>query len=139
MVIPYLDDLLIHSRSVLEHLGSLATVLEAIAKGGLKLQPHKCQLVVAETSYLGHIVSQDGIRPLPSHTQIIKDWPIPKTRSQVRSFIGKVSYYRKFIKDFAKVAKPLLDRLATLEIEGQVLKDMEEFPVTKEMEHSFET
>ena len=139
LVIPYLDDLLIHSKTPEEHIKGLEVVFQALQKGGLKLQPHKCQMLVSEAAYLGHLVSAQGIKPLPSHTKVIEEWPMPNTRSQVRAFIGKVSYYRKFIKDFSSLAKPLLDKLSTFELEGRPVGDKEEFPVSPEMEKSFRT
>ena len=112
IAIPYLDDTIIHSPSLEAHFSDLKQVLEAHKQAGLKLQPSKCQLFQKSINYLGHLVSSKGISPLKEHTEIIKTWPIPKNRNEIRSFLGKVGYYRRFIKDFAAIAKPLTDRLS---------------------------
>ena len=67
----------------------------------------KCQFFTKEIQYLGHILSTKGIQPLPSKTQAIQNMHPPKTPKQVHAFLGSVGYYRKFIRNFAKIAKPL--------------------------------
>lgn len=109
LALPYLDDTAIHTATLASHFKALARVLDAHRAAGLKLQPSKCQLFRDHIEYLGHLVSPRGIQTLPSHTKVIKDWPIPKTRPEARSFIGKISYYRKFIKDFSALAGPWTD------------------------------
>ena len=132
-VLPYLDDLLIHSADVSSHLAAIERVVEAVGKGGIKLQPHKCQFFKEEAHYLGHVVSSRGIQPLPAQTEAIRTWEMPRTRTQLRAFLGKVGYYRSFIKDFSKIAKPLLDRLS----KDDGLKDKEEYQPGPEMETAF--
>jgi len=109
VALPYLDDTIIHSRNLDEHHRALTMVLEAHAKAGLRLQPSKCQLFRSEIEYLGHLVTADGLKPMEKYLKVVKDWPMPKTRSQVRVFLGKVGYYRRFIKDYAAIARPLTD------------------------------
>ena len=108
----YIDDVLVHSPTVEEHAKGLDQVLSAHRKAGLKLNPAKCHFVRAQVEYLGHLVSGKGLEPVPSYTQLIENWPLPTTRTALRAFLGKVNYYRKFIKDFSKRAAPLLDKLA---------------------------
>jgi hypothetical protein len=72
---------------------ALDRVLEAYEKAGLKLQPAKCQLFQREIEYLGHMVSAKGIAPVPGYVQVVKDWPMPTNRSEVRTFLGKTGYY----------------------------------------------
>ena len=112
IAIPYLDDTIIHSPTLDLHFRDLQQVLEAHKQAGLKLQPSKCQLFQKSIDYLGHRVSAQGIAPLKSHTDIIKTWPMPTNRNEIRSFLGKVGYYRRFIKNFAGIAKPLTDKLS---------------------------
>ena len=112
VAIPYIDDTIIHSPNVNTHFRDLANVLDAHLKAGLKLQPAKCQLFQSSIDYLGHRVSSEGIAPLQSHTSVIKTWPMPTNRNEIRSFLGKVGYYRRFIKDFAGLARPLTDKLS---------------------------
>lgn len=61
--------------------------------------------------FLGHIVTSEGVKPNPEKIKLIKDWPIPKNEKELRGFLGILGYYRKFVKDFAKIAKPLTNSL----------------------------
>jgi hypothetical protein len=101
IALPYLDDTIIHTRNIDSHMAALSTVLKAHEDAGLKLQPSKCQLFRAQIEYLGHQVSKDGIAPVEDYVKIVREWPTPETRSQVRAFLGKVGYYRRFIAGFA--------------------------------------
>ena len=103
----YLDDIIIFGRTIDEELERLQQVLERIRKTGMKLKPKKCFLFQKKVLYLGHIVSADGIATNPEKIESVKHCPIPVNVKQVRSFLGLCSYYRRFIKDFAKVADPL--------------------------------
>ena len=132
VAIPYLDDTIIHSPDLSTHFRDIASVLEAHEKAGLKLQPSKCQLFQDSIDYLGHRVSKDGIAPLKDHTEIIRTWPMPTTRNEVRIFLGKVGYYRRFIKNFAGIAKPMTDKLAK---DGN--NDKHVFPTSKDYQESF--
>jgi hypothetical protein len=105
----YLDDTCVHSRNLAEHFTALQTVLEAFRKAGLKLQPKKCFHFKSKVEYLGHMVSKEGIGPVPQYTQVIRDWPMPETRGQVRTFIGKCGYYQRFVDHYSQHAKPLVD------------------------------
>jgi hypothetical protein len=109
--LPYLDDTVIHSKDLDGHFVTLYRVLEAYAKAGLKLQPAKCQLFNKEIEYLGHMVSAKGIAPVPGYVQVVKDWPMPTNRTEVRTFLGKTGYYRSFMKNYAEIAGPLTDLL----------------------------
>ena len=74
---------------------------------GLKLKPSKCELFKTSLLYLGHIVSEDGIRTDPKKIKDILQWPVPLTVTDVRSFLGLNTYYQRFLKGYAKIAKPL--------------------------------
>ena len=74
---------------------------------GLKLKPSKCEFFKDRISYLGHIVSKDGVETDPKKIQVIIDWPVPKTVYDVRSFLGFTNYYRKFMYQYSQIAKPL--------------------------------
>ena len=82
-------------------------MFERLAAAGLKLKPSKCKLFQTSLKYLGHIVSEKGIATDPTKIEAIRNWPVPKTVTDVRSFAGFTNNYRKFIKDYAKVARPL--------------------------------
>ena len=88
IAIPYLDDILIHSDTVSNHFAYLKMVLDAYAKAGLKLQPTKCHLFQSSMNYLGHTVSKEGIAPMPEYLGIVKTWPMPRNRHEVRIFLG---------------------------------------------------
>lgn len=103
----YLDNVLIFSKTFNDHLQQLEEVFTRFKSCGLKLNPSKCSLAKREVQFLGHIVSKDGIKPDPRNVQSVQDWPVPRSPTEVRSFLGLCSYYRKFIKDFAQHAVPL--------------------------------
>lgn len=111
MVLLYLDDVIIFSKTYEEHLQHLEEVFTQLAKSGLKLKPSKCHLLKPKVKYLGHIVSSEGVNPDPEKVQVVRDWPVPKTVKEVRSFLGFVGYYRRFIENFARVAAPLHELL----------------------------
>ncbi|KAL6456587.1 hypothetical protein MHYP_G00351310 [Metynnis hypsauchen] len=103
----YLDDVLIFSRSFSDHLQHLEEVFSRLRATGLKLNPAKCCLAKDHVQFLGHVVSKDGIQPDPRNVQCVADWPTPHTPTEVRAFLGLCSYYRKFIRNFARHAVPL--------------------------------
>ena len=110
-VLAYLDDTCIHSENMLAHLGTLAKVFEAHRKAGLMLSPAKCQLFQRKIHYLGHVISEEGIEPIPEYVAIVKEWPIPTSVKEVRIFLGKVAYYRKFVPSFSELSAPLYNLL----------------------------
>uniref|UniRef100_A0A5S6Q2I3 RNA-directed DNA polymerase n=2 Tax=Trichuris muris TaxID=70415 RepID=A0A5S6Q2I3_TRIMR len=103
----YLDDIIVFSRTAEEHVEHLSQVLNRLQKAGLKPNASKCKLFCKEVRYLGHIVSEKGIEPDPSLTEKMRTYPVPTCLAEVKRFLGLASYYRKFIKDFAAIAKPL--------------------------------
>ena len=103
----YLDDIIIMSKTFDEHVENLRQVFERLRQANLKMNPKKCVLLQKEVSFLGHIVSENGVATDPSKIDTIKNWPIPKNVKEVRSFLGLCSYYRKFIYKFSDIAKPL--------------------------------
>ena len=107
----YLDDIIVYGKDPEELLLRLGGVFEKLRKAGLKLKPSKCNFFKEEIEFLGHVVSKEGIATNPSKVQAIQDWPIPETVHDIKSFTGFVGYYRKFIPNFSKIAKPLNDLL----------------------------
>ena len=103
----YLDDVIIFSKNPDDHITRLEGVFEKLAKAGLKLKPSKCEFFKSSLKYLGHIVSKDGIATDPHKIEAIRNWPTPETVTDVHSFTGFTNYYRKFIKRYAKISRPL--------------------------------
>ena len=103
----YLEDIIVFSDSPSEHLHRLRGVFAKLDKAGLKLKPKKCEFFKTRITYLGHIVSSKGIETDPSKVKAVKNWNVPKTVTDVRSFLGFTNYYRRFIRGYAKVATPL--------------------------------
>lgn len=103
----YLDDIIVYSRSFDEHLEHLRLVLYKLRAAGLKLHPDKCTFCHKEVRYLGHVVSKDGVKPDPSKVRAISSYPEPKSIPELRRFLGMASYYRRFISRFSDIAHPL--------------------------------
>ena len=124
----YLDDILIHSKTLEEHLRHVESFLEAVIAEGIKLKLSKCHLAKTEVTYLGHRLMPGKIKPLIDNTQSIREFPIPNSVKKLQSFLGKINYYRKFIPNAAKFLRPLYDLL---------LKD-KKFIWTDECQNTFE-
>ena len=103
----FLDDVLIYSSDEKEHADHLRLVLKKLEEAGLKLKPSKCRMGCSEVSYLGYHIGADGIWPDEGKIKALSNWPEPTNVTEVRSFVGFCSYYRRFVQDFAGVAKPL--------------------------------
>ena len=103
----YLDDIVVFSSSFDEHLIHLEKVFHALQLKRIVLNPPKCTLTTTQINYLGHIVSYDVVKPSTEKIQAILDIPEPKTLAQANKFLGALSWYRKFLPDFATIAAPL--------------------------------
>lgn len=103
----YLDDIIVFSTSLQEHMLNLRKVFDKLRESNFKIQMNKSEFLKLETAYLGHIISRDGIKPNPDKISAIQNYPIPKTPKEIKQFLGLVGYYRKFIPDFARITKPL--------------------------------
>ena len=103
----YLDDVLIFSWTMEEHLIHLQLVLDRIIQAGLKLRPSKCHFVKQEVRYLGHTVTPAGLKPNDDQIMAVKKYSTLKSVKELQQFLGLASYYRHFIKQYAKIAHPL--------------------------------
>jgi hypothetical protein len=111
----YIDDILVFGRNFDETLHNFEEVLERLHGAKLKIKPSKCSLMQDHLEYLGHIVSKKGISPLKSKIDAVQNWPslssVPKAklRTEVKRYLGLVSYYRRFIRNMSDIASPLYD------------------------------
>jgi hypothetical protein len=103
----YLDDVIIYSRTIEDHMRHIQCVLNLLREGGLKIKLSKCLFLQKAVKYLGHIISEDGLRPDPKLTEAIRNYPTPQNKNHVKSFLGLSGYYRKFIWDYANKARAL--------------------------------
>ena len=105
--IPYLDDCIIFSPTAEDHIETLREVFQRFKDANLKINPLKCEFFRQHVPFLGHVVSRDGIEVDPAKTSAVRQYPVPKTVTEVKSFLGLCSYYRRYIRDFAAIARPL--------------------------------
>lgn len=105
--IVYLDDILIFSTSIQEHIVNINKIFKKLRQANLKIQIDKCNFFCKETEYLGHVLTTDGIKPNPKKIKDITELRLPTTQKQIKSFLGITGYYRKFMKDYARVAQPM--------------------------------
>ncbi|GFR20343.1 retrovirus-related Pol polyprotein from transposon 17.6 [Trichonephila clavata] len=103
----YLDDIIIVGLDFEEHLSNHRKVLEKLKQANLKLNPAKCNLFRREVSYLGHIISAEGVRTDPRKVAAVKEWSHPRNVHELRSFLGLCTYYRRFVKGFFLIARQL--------------------------------
>ncbi|MEW8545559.1 MAG: reverse transcriptase domain-containing protein [Candidatus Thiodiazotropha sp.] len=105
----YIDDIIVFGKDFHEHLQRVEEVFNRIKAAGLKLKPAKSHMLQEEVVFLGHVVSGEGVRPSPTNITKILDWPRPKTVRQIKQFVAMGSYYRRYIKDFASLVRPMIN------------------------------
>lgn len=105
----YLDDIIIFSSTFEQQLERLEQTFQRLKSCGLKLKPSKCNLFRKRVRYLGHIISEDGVETDSQKIQCIQDWPLPTTVQELRRMLGFFGYYRRYIKGYSTIAKPLHD------------------------------
>ena len=103
----FIDDILIYSKSEEEHKEHLKIVLQELREHQRFVKFSKCDFFKDKIQYLGHLVTKEGISVDPKKIKAIKDWPIPKDVTNVRSFMGITCYYRRFIKGFSRIVNPI--------------------------------
>nr|GEU47864.1 putative reverse transcriptase domain-containing protein [Tanacetum cinerariifolium] len=106
-IIMFIDDILIYSRSEEEHEAYLKTILDLLKVEKLYAKFSKCEFWLKEVQFLGHVVNREGIHVDPSKVESVKNWKTPESPTEIRSFLGLAGYYRRFIENFFKIAKPL--------------------------------
>ena len=106
-VVVYLDDILVFSRNDEEHQEHLRLVCERLREHQLYLKKSKCELFKREVTFLGHVVSEEGVKVDPKKTAVVREWPVPKDVPQLRSFLGLTNYFRKFTRAYAHMTSAL--------------------------------
>ncbi|KAA0047134.1 Retrovirus-related Pol polyprotein from transposon 297 family [Cucumis melo var. makuwa] len=106
-VIVFIDDILIYSKTEAEHEEHMHQVLETIRANKLYAKFSKCELWLRKVTFLGHVVSSEGVSVDPAKIEAVTNWPRPSTVSEIRSFLGLAGYYRRFVEDFSRIASPL--------------------------------
>ncbi|WVZ75483.1 hypothetical protein U9M48_023529 [Paspalum notatum var. saurae] len=106
-VVVFIDDILIYSKNEKEHEEHLRVVLTRLREHKLYAKFSKCAFWLKEVGFLGHILSEKGVAVDPSKVKDVLNWKQPETVTEIRSFLGLAGYYRRFIKDFSKIAKPM--------------------------------
>jgi hypothetical protein len=107
----YLDDITIHSASFTEHLEHIEIVMKRLYEANLKINLEKCTWCAKEVKILGHVVSRNQIKMDPKKLNALSEWNQPRNVKQVQQFLGLANYYRRFVKDFSKIAAPLFNLL----------------------------
>ena len=105
----YIDDIIVFGRNFEQHLERVEQVLQRLKEAGLKVKPDKCNMLQTEVVFLGHVVSAQGVRPNPTNVSKIVGWPKPESAKQVKQFVAMGSYYRRYIRDFATIVRPMVD------------------------------
>uniref|UniRef100_A0A3B3HGE9 Gypsy retrotransposon integrase-like protein 1 n=1 Tax=Oryzias latipes TaxID=8090 RepID=A0A3B3HGE9_ORYLA len=111
-VFVFIDDIIVFAPTLEEHEARLMRVLNKLKEFGLKLSLEKCVFFQTEVKYLGHVVSQEGVKTDPDKISTLLTWPVPKTLKELKSFLGFVGYYRRFVQGFSTITKPLHDLTA---------------------------
>ncbi|WVZ76183.1 hypothetical protein U9M48_024176 [Paspalum notatum var. saurae] len=110
-VVIFIDDILIYSKTEAEHEEHLRLVLQSLREHKLYAKFSKCEFWIDEVRFLGHVVSKGGIAVDPSKVSTVMNWKVPETPKEVRGFLGLAGYYRRFIENFSRIAKPMTSLL----------------------------
>ena len=127
-VLIYLDDILIFSKTKEEHLIHVEKVLKILEKNTFFLNQEKCEFLLKEIEFLGHMISQNQVKPSPGKMECIRNWPPLKEKKKVKSFLGLCGYYRRFVPNFSEIAAPLIE----------IGKEDAEFRLLEKKQKSFE-
>ena len=121
----YLDDIIIFRKTFEDHLHRLESILIKLKDAGLKLKPAKCSFLRMQVHFFGHVVSTDGVATDPLKVKAVATYPQPQNLEELRRFLGMASYFRKFIRNFASIARPL-HRLTEKSVQFQWTSECQE-------------
>jgi len=107
MVMAYIDDIVIATETVEDHLERIKEVLQCLREAGFKMRAAKCDFMRTETKYFGRVVSAEGIKPDPDAVIKVQNWIAPRSKEELQSFLGFANYYREFVPFYAEKAEPL--------------------------------
>jgi hypothetical protein len=107
----FFDDILIYSKTEEEHIKHLGIILKILQDNKLFAKHSKCVFAQSQVEYLGHIISSDGVATDPEKIVAVKEWPEPKSITELRGFLALAGYYKRFIRDYGKICRPLFDSL----------------------------
>jgi len=107
----FTDDILIYSKTAEEHAEHLRIVLEKLRQNQPYAKFSKCEFWLEKVAFLGHVLTAEGVAVDPAKIEAVIEWPQPKNITDIRSFLGLAGYYRRFIKNFSKIAKPMTELL----------------------------
>ena len=110
-VVVFIDDILVYSKSAEEHGQYLRVVLEKLRKHQLYAKFSKCEFWLQRVSFLGHVLTAEGVEVDPEKVKAVSEWKQPTSASEIRSFLGLAGYYRRFIEGFSKIARPMIELL----------------------------
>jgi len=124
----YLDDIILFSVTQEQHIERLEMILRRLKEANLKLKPRKCTLMQREVTFLGHVISHQGIATDPEKIKLIEEWPVPTNLKQLRGFLGLTGYYRRFVNGYSVITTPL----------NYLLKKDQPYQWTHECQEAFE-
>jgi hypothetical protein len=107
----FLDDILVYSQSLADHVGHLQQVLQLLRQDHWQVKLSKCAFAVRQIAYLGYIISDQGVSTCPDKVKAVQSWPTPSSVKELRSFLDLARYYRKFVRHFGVIARPLTELL----------------------------
>ena len=110
-MVVFIDDILVYSSTKKEHAEHLRVVLQTMREHKLHAKSFKCEFWLSEVTFLGHMISKEGIKVDPQEVKTVIEWTRPTNTTEVRSFLGLTGYYRCFVQDFSKIALPLTNFL----------------------------
>lgn len=127
-IIVFIDDILVYSKTFEEHQQHVRKALDLLRQHQLYAKRSKCKLFQQRVAFLGHVVSEQGIAMDPDKVKAVSEWPVPRSAKDIRSFLGLAGYYRRFIRDFSRIAAPLSD----------LLKEEQAFQWTDQQQQAFD-